>query len=137
MACSFVDLTRRYSSNLSSDLPSGRSGDVISAGKWNELKNKLAEVSAPGQTASLELGDALKAETVNAILRDSDIKSALFPFITETQERSKEEVDQLVQSQPFQQRLQVIHAALEQNALTFITEALECGKGKNSKDSVL
>jgi hypothetical protein len=118
-------------------LPSGRSGNTISAAKWNELKGKLAEVSVPDQTASLELGDALKAEAVNTILRDSEIRSALFPFVTEGQERSKEEVDQLVQSQQFQQRLQVIHAALERDALTSITEALECGKGNIQRNYIV
>jgi translation initiation factor IF-2 len=94
------------------------------------LKDKLAEVSVPEQAASLDLGDAVKAETINTILRNAKIRSALFPFVNEAQERSKEEVDQLVQSQQFQQRLQVIHVALERDVLTFITEALECGKGE-------
>jgi hypothetical protein len=62
-------------------------------------------------------------------LADSDIRSALFPFVSDSSERSSEEVEQLVQSQQFQQRLQTLNAALQQDALSSIVESLDTEKG--------
>lgn len=121
-----------YSGNLSSSLP-GANGNVIAASKWNELHNTLANINIPEEQASLDLGDALDADAVNAILGDSDIRSALFPFVSESSERSAEEIAQLVQSQQFQQRLQTLNAALQQDALSSIVDALETEKGTHTR----
>ncbi|EPB91844.1 hypothetical protein HMPREF1544_01352 [Mucor circinelloides 1006PhL] len=123
----FIQNAGGLSGNLSSSLP-GANGNVIAASKWNELHNTLANINIPEEQASLDLGDALDADAVNAILGDSDIRSALFPFVSESSERSAEEIAQLVQSQQFQQRLQTLNAALQQDALSSIVDALETEK---------
>lgn len=71
----------------------------------------------------------METDAVNAILADSDIRSALFPFVSDSSERSPEEIEQLVQSQQFQQRLQTLNAALQQDALSSIVESLDTEKG--------
>lgn len=106
------------------------------------MHNTLADINTPEEQASLDLGDALGADAVNAILGDSEIRSALFPFVSESSKRSADEITQLVQSQQFQQRLQTLNAALQQDALSSIVEALETEKGMHatlthSKDAVL
>lgn len=114
--------------NLSSSLPS--SGHVISSSKWSELHSKLSEVNAPEEAATLELEEVLGAEALNNILSDSDIRAALFPFVSESSSsRSEAEIEQLVSSQQFQQRLQVLNAALQQDTLNSIVEELETEKG--------
>ncbi|KAL7313171.1 hypothetical protein PS15m_006950 [Mucor circinelloides] len=123
----FIQNAGGLSGNLSSSLP-GANGNVIASSKWNELHNTLANINTPEEQASLDLGDALDADAVNAILGDSDIRSALFPFVSESSERSAEEIAQLVQSQQFQQRLQTLNAALQQDALSSIVDALETEK---------
>ncbi|KAF1804557.1 proteasome complex subunit Rpn13 ubiquitin receptor-domain-containing protein [Mucor lusitanicus] len=123
----FIQNAGGLSGNLSSSLP-GAAGNVIAASKWSELHNTLANINTPEEQAALDLGDALDADAVNAILGDSDIRSALFPFVSESSERSADEIAQLVQSQQFQQRLQTLNAALEQDALTSIVDALETEK---------
>ncbi|KAI8095030.1 proteasome complex subunit Rpn13 ubiquitin receptor-domain-containing protein [Gilbertella persicaria] len=115
--------------SLSSALPTdNNSGTVIPNSKWTELHAKLAEVNAPTEPASLELGDATSTEAIKTMLNDSDIRSALFPFVSQSTERSDQDIEQLIQSQQFQQRLQVLHAALQQDALTSVVEALETEK---------
>ncbi|CAO3618554.1 unnamed protein product [Mucor fragilis] len=123
----FIQNAGGLSGNLSSSLP-GATGNVIAASKWNELHNTLADINTPEEQASLDLGDALGADAVNAILGDSEIRSALFPFVSESSKRSADEITQLVQSQQFQQRLQTLNAALQQDALSSIVEALETEK---------
>ncbi|KAK4519075.1 phosphatidylinositol-4- kinase [Mucor velutinosus] len=123
----FIQNAGGLSGNLSSSLP-GATGNVIAASKWSELHNTLADINVPEEQASLDLGDALDADAANAILGDSEIRSALFPFVSESSERSADEIAQLVQSQQFQQRLQTLNAALQQDALTSIVEALETEK---------
>ncbi|KAL9552769.1 hypothetical protein MBANPS3_003610 [Mucor bainieri] len=123
----FIQNAGGLSGNLSSSLP-GATGNVIAASKWSELHNTLASTSTPEEQAALDLGDALDADAVNAILGDADIRSALFPFVSESSERSADEIAQLVQSQQFQQRLQTLNAALQQDALTSIVDALETEK---------
>ncbi|GAN07509.1 conserved hypothetical protein [Mucor ambiguus] len=123
----FIQNAGGLSGNLSSSLP-GATGNVIATSKWNELHNTLADINTPEEQATLDLGDALDADAVNAILGDSEIRSALFPFVSESSERSSDEISQLVQSQQFQQRLQTLNAALQQDALNSIVEALETEK---------
>jgi response regulator of citrate/malate metabolism len=76
------------------------------------------------------LEEALDAEALNNILGDSDIRAALFPFVSESSSRSEAETEQLVQSQQFQQRLQVLNAGLQQDTLNSIVEELETEKGR-------
>ncbi|KAI8977121.1 proteasome complex subunit Rpn13 ubiquitin receptor-domain-containing protein [Mycotypha africana] len=116
-------------SNLSSSI------DIearIPASKWTEAESTLAETNAPEQPVTLELGDALAADTLNSILREDDIRSALFPFVNEGNKRSEEEIEQLVQSEEFKRRLQVINAALEQDKLDSLVEALQTDKDLKS-----
>lgn len=70
----------------------------------------------------------MDAETLNPILDDSDIRSALFPFVSDSAERSAEEIEQLVASQQFKQRLHVLHTAIEQDALSSLLDDLEAEK---------
>ncbi|KAI9485951.1 MAG: proteasome complex subunit Rpn13 ubiquitin receptor-domain-containing protein [Benjaminiella poitrasii] len=100
-------------------------GYILPRAKWTELGSRLAEINPPEEQAALDVEDALKADSLNHILHFSEIRTALFPFISESPERSEEEIRQLVQSQQFQQRLQVLNAALQQGILSDITSAIE------------
>ncbi|KAI7905488.1 proteasome complex subunit Rpn13 ubiquitin receptor-domain-containing protein [Cokeromyces recurvatus] len=100
-------------------------GYILPRAKWAEVGTRLSEINPPEEYASLDVGDALKAEALNSILHYSEIRSALFPFISESSERSEEEIQQLVESQQFQQRLQVLNTALRQGVLSDITSAIE------------
>ncbi|KAI8646835.1 proteasome complex subunit Rpn13 ubiquitin receptor-domain-containing protein [Parasitella parasitica] len=120
----FIQNAGGLSSNLSSSLP-GASSNAISASKWNELRSTLDDIIIPEEPASFDLSDALEADALNAILADSDIRSALFPFVSDSRERSAEEISQLIQSQQFQQRLQAIDFALQNDALTSIVISLD------------
>lgn len=94
------------------------------------MPSKLSQVNVEGEQATIDLEEVLDADALHAILGDSDIRSALFPFVSESSNRSDAEVEQLVQSQQFQQRLQLLNAALQQDKLTFLVDALETEKGK-------
>lgn len=117
-------------SNRSSPSSALSSGHVIPASNWTELPSKLSQVNVPEGQSNLQLEDVLSADTLNTILEDSDIRAALFPFVSESSHRSDAEIEQLVQSQQFQQRLQLLNAALQQDALTTLVDALETEKGK-------
>lgn len=81
--------------------------------------------------ASLDVGDALNTEAVNNILGDDDIRNSLFPFVNATSsKRTPEEVHQLVEDQQFQNRLQVIHKAIQQDSIDNILEELHAEKSK-------
>ncbi|CAO3647253.1 unnamed protein product [Mucor hiemalis] len=116
--------------NRSSPSSALSSGHVIPASNWTELPSKLSQVNVPEGQSNLQLEDVLSADTLNTILEDSDIRAALFPFVSESSHRSDAEIEQLVQSQQFQQRLQLLNAALQQDALTTLVDALETEKGK-------
>lgn len=115
-------------SNLTSSLQTPYEGFVIPNSRWTELQTKLSEISAPEQEATLDLSQVLDADTLNPILTDSDIRPALFPFINEGSERSPEEIEQLVNTPEFKSRLQVLNAAINQDALSSIIDALETDK---------
>lgn len=117
--------------NRSSPSSAVSSGHVIPASNWTELPSKLSQVNVP-EGQSIQLEDVLSADTLNNILSDSDIRTALFPFVSESAHRSDAEIEQLVQSQQFQQRLQLLNAALQQDALTSLVEALETEKDLKS-----
>jgi hypothetical protein len=49
--------------------------------------------------------------------------------VSESSNRTDTEIEQLVQSQQFQQRLQLLNAALQQDKLASLVDALESEKG--------
>jgi hypothetical protein len=81
-------------------------------------------------TTNLDVGDTLNQDALNAILNDDDIRNALFPFVPESNHRSAEEVDQLVHTIEFQNRLQTIHSAIQQDELKFLLDELNAEKSK-------
>jgi hypothetical protein len=90
----------------------------------------LTEVTA-SDTTDLDVGDTLNQDALNAILNDDDIRNALFPFVQEQpNHRSAEEADQLVHSIEFQNRLQAIHHAIQQDELKFLLDELNAEKSK-------
>ncbi|KAI9273657.1 proteasome complex subunit Rpn13 ubiquitin receptor-domain-containing protein [Sporodiniella umbellata] len=104
----------------------------ISSTAWNQLKEKLDEISVE-EHVSLDLGDALNTEAANAILGDADIRSSLFPFIPSSDsKRTKEQIEQLVQEQQFQKRLQAINKAIEQDRMNTILDDLNSEKNLKS-----
>ncbi|ORE05060.1 adhesion regulating molecule [Rhizopus microsporus var. microsporus] len=117
-------------SGLGSSL--SRQAEILTSSRWNQLKEKLDRISAEEQ-AQLDIGDVLNTDTVNIILRDDDIRNALFPFVSATDSRrTPEQVQQLVQNQQFQNRLQTIHKAIQQDELNSILEDLHAEKNLKS-----
>ncbi|CAO3683071.1 unnamed protein product [Rhizopus stolonifer] len=101
-------------SSLSSSLPRQQH---ISSSAWEHLKEILDGTSVE-EHVSLDIGDALNADAVNTIMADVDIRSALFPFVSISDtKRTSEQVEQLVQEQQFQNRLQAINKAIEQDQI--------------------
>ncbi|CEP15238.1 hypothetical protein [Parasitella parasitica] len=119
----FIQNAGGLSGNLSSSLPGA--SNIIPASKWNELRSTLDDIIIAEEPASFDLGDTLDADALNAILADSDIRSALFPFVSDSREKSAEEINQLIQTQQFQQRLQTIDVALQNDALASIVISLD------------
>ncbi|CEG76659.1 hypothetical protein RMATCC62417_11521 [Rhizopus microsporus] len=117
-------------SGLGSSL--SRQAEILTSSRWNQLKEKLDRISAEEQ-AQLDIGDVLNTDAVNTILRDDDIRNALFPFVSATDSRrTPEQVQQLVQNQQFQNRLQTIHKAIQQDELNNILEDLHAEKNLKS-----
>lgn len=114
-------------SNLSSALP----GNVVPDSHWSNLKTKLTQVTVPEGQAAIDVHDVLETEELEAILADSDIRSALFPFVSESSDRTQAEIEQLIQSEPFQQRLQLLSTAIQQDTLDAILEDLDSEKSKS------
>lgn len=64
-------------------------------------------------------------------MADVDIRSALFPFVSISDtKRTSEQVEQLVQEQQFQNRLQAINKAIEQDQINALIEDLHSEKSK-------
>lgn len=114
--------------SISSSL--SRQAEILTSSRWNQLKEKLDRISVEEQ-AQLDIGDVLNTDAVNTILSDDDIRNALFPFISASDSRrTPEQVQQLVQNQQFQNRLQTIHKAIQQDELNSILEDLHAEKSK-------
>ncbi|KAI8332984.1 proteasome complex subunit Rpn13 ubiquitin receptor-domain-containing protein [Blakeslea trispora] len=105
---------------LSSTLPAYTETEEI---PWADVQHTLDQVEPPSEPVSLELDSVLTADKVRTLLNDDAIQPALFPFASSTA-GSDEELEQLVQSQPFQQRLQLLHVALQQDRLAEIVTQL-------------
>ncbi|CEI95573.1 hypothetical protein RMCBS344292_09755 [Rhizopus microsporus] len=117
-------------SGLGSSL--SRQAEILTSSRWNQLKEKLDRISVEEQ-AQLNIGDVLNTDAVNTILSDDDIRNALFPFISASDSRrTPEQVQQLVQNQQFQNRLQTIHKAIQQDELNSILEDLHAEKNLKS-----
>ncbi|KAI8348049.1 proteasome complex subunit Rpn13 ubiquitin receptor-domain-containing protein [Choanephora cucurbitarum] len=116
---------------LSSTLPTHTEDQADQQISWANVQLELVQVEPPSEPVSLELDDVLTVNHVRTLLNDQDIQPALFPFVSQNTDRSDEDVRQLIQSQPFQQRLQVLHVALQQDRLTEIVSQL--GIEKNVK----
>ncbi|KAG1175257.1 hypothetical protein G6F70_003756 [Rhizopus microsporus] len=117
-------------SGLGSSL--SRQAEILTSSRWNQLKEKLDRISVEEQ-AQLDIGDVLNTDAVNTILSDDDIRNALFPFISASDSRrTPEQVQQLVQNQQFQNRLQTIHKAIQQDELNSILEDLHAEKNLKS-----
>lgn len=102
------------------------SGDhILPSSKWEEVKTKLSTVSVPEGQAPVQFENVLTKESLGVLLKDTDIRSALFPFVTE----AEPELDQLIQGEAFQQRLKLLNAAVEQDELEFILSDLGIEKG--------
>lgn len=86
-------------------------------------------MTVPEGQAAIDVHDVLDAEGLEAILADSDIRSALFPFVSESSNRTQTDIEELIQSEQFQQRLQILNTAIQQDALDVILEDLEAEKG--------
>lgn len=110
-------------SNLTSSLPSGE--HILPSSKWEEVKTKLSTISVPEGQAPVQFENVLTKEALGILLKDNDIRSALFPFVTD----AEPELDQLIQSEAFQQRLKLLNAAVEQDELEFILSNLGIEKG--------
>ncbi|KAL4215783.1 proteasome complex subunit Rpn13 ubiquitin receptor-domain-containing protein [Rhizopus microsporus] len=109
-----------------------RQAEILTSSRWNQLKEKLDRISVEEQ-AQLDIGDVLNTDAVNTILSDDDIRNALFPFISASDSRrTPEQVQQLVQNQQFQNRLQTIHKAIQQDELNSILEDLHAEKNLKS-----
>ncbi|CEI95572.1 hypothetical protein RMCBS344292_09755 [Rhizopus microsporus] len=109
-----------------------RQAEILTSSRWNQLKEKLDRISVEEQ-AQLNIGDVLNTDAVNTILSDDDIRNALFPFISASDSRrTPEQVQQLVQNQQFQNRLQTIHKAIQQDELNSILEDLHAEKNLKS-----
>ncbi|KAG1471680.1 hypothetical protein G6F56_001980 [Rhizopus delemar] len=116
-------------SSLSSSLPRQQH---ISSSAWEHLREILDETSVE-EHVSLDIGDALNADAVNTIMADVDIRSALFPFVSISDtKRTSEQVEQLVQEQQFQNRLQAINKAIEQDQINALIEDLHSEKNLKS-----
>ncbi|KAI8886903.1 adhesion regulating molecule [Backusella circina FSU 941] len=102
---------------------------IVTPATWQQAGNKLAEITVNGGT-DLELGDSATEEAINVILNDADISSALFPFVQEQSNHLSAE--QVVQSIEFQNRLQVIHEAIQQDELKFLLDELKAEKNIES-----
>ncbi|KAG2209946.1 hypothetical protein INT47_003381 [Mucor saturninus] len=124
----FIQNAGGLGSNLSSSLP----GNVIPSSQWSDLKTKLTQVTVPEGQAAIDVHDVLEINTLEAILTDSDIRSALFPFISENSSRTKADVEQLIQNEQFQQRLQLLSTAIQQDTLNAILEDLDSEKNLKS-----
>lgn len=83
-------------------------------------------MTVPEGQATINVNDVLDNDELKTILADADIRSAVFPFVNEAQA----DVDQLIQTEQFQQRLQLLNTAIEQDTLDFILEDLDSEKGK-------
>ncbi|CEG74482.1 hypothetical protein RMATCC62417_09690 [Rhizopus microsporus] len=117
-------------SGLGSSL--SRQAEILTSSRWNQLKEKLDRISVEEQ-AQLNIGDVLNTDAVNTILSDDDIRNALFPFVSASDSRrTPEQVQQLVQNQQFQNRLQTIHKAIQQDELNSILEDLHAEKNLKS-----
>lgn len=110
--------------HLSSALPS--SGHVLGDSHWIEVKSRLEHVSVPEGQSVVAFEQVSNKDALATILKDDQIRSALFPFISSEQQ----DLDQLIQTQPFKERLQLLKYAIEQNELNFIIQELEIEKGK-------
>ncbi|CEG74483.1 hypothetical protein RMATCC62417_09690 [Rhizopus microsporus] len=109
-----------------------RQAEILTSSRWNQLKEKLDRISVEEQ-AQLNIGDVLNTDAVNTILSDDDIRNALFPFVSASDSRrTPEQVQQLVQNQQFQNRLQTIHKAIQQDELNSILEDLHAEKNLKS-----
>lgn len=107
------------------------------AAKWMDVQTMLSELTVPeGKTSSsLDLSEVLTAEVLNPILGDAVIRETLFPFVNHSrEERSPQEIEELVSSQQFKERLQLLNYALERDVLTAIIEALDSEKSNEEKN---
>ncbi|CAO3665744.1 unnamed protein product [Rhizopus microsporus] len=110
-------------SGLGSSL--SRQAEILTSSRWNQLKEKLDRISVEEQ-AQLDIGDSTQSS-------DDDICNALFPFISASDSRrTPEQVQQLVQNQQFQNTLQTIHKAIQQDELNSILEDLHAEKNLKS-----
>ncbi|GAA5807627.1 hypothetical protein MFLAVUS_000996 [Mucor flavus] len=114
----FIQNAGSLGSDLTSSLPSGE--HILPSSKWEEVKTKLSTVSVPEGQEPVQFENVLTKESLGVLLKDTDIRSALFPFVTE----AEPELDQLIQSEAFQQRLKLLNAAVEQDELEFILSDL-------------
>lgn len=106
-------------------------GNLIPSSQWSDLKTKLTQVTVPEGQAPIDVHDVLETDALEAILADSDIRSALFPFVNESSNRTKAEIEQLIQNEQFQQRLQLLSTAIQQDTLNAILEDLDSEKSKS------
>ncbi|KAI9344124.1 proteasome complex subunit Rpn13 ubiquitin receptor-domain-containing protein [Pilaira anomala] len=109
--------------HLSSALPSN--GHVLANSQWTELKSKLDHISIPEGQSAVAFEQVSNKDALATILKDDQIRSALFPFISSEQQQ---DLDQLIQSQPFKERLQLLKFAIQQDELNFIIQELEIEK---------
>ncbi|KAI8974089.1 proteasome complex subunit Rpn13 ubiquitin receptor-domain-containing protein [Pilobolus umbonatus] len=99
----------------------------ISSEKWKQVKTVLDHVQLPENVSPLELDSS----TLTPILHHSEIRSSLFPSVSD-QERTTDEVKELVRSSAVQERLQKLKIALEQDHLQDVVEILHTEKDVTS-----
>jgi CRISPR/Cas system-associated protein Csm6 len=87
-------------------------------------------MTAPEEQAALDLSQVLNKDILNPIFADTIIRSALFPFVSQAAERTSEEIDELVASDQFKQRLQLLNTAINQGAFASIIDSLDTENSK-------
>lgn len=114
-----MEMTR---SILAEIIESSNQDTQISNDKWKQVQTILSNISPPDTTTSLELDPQM----IEPLIHHPDIRSSLFPFVTSTP--TTEELHQLIQSQAFQDRMQLINTALQQDHLHDIVNILHTQK---------
>ncbi|KAG0174886.1 adhesion regulating molecule 1 [Apophysomyces sp. BC1034] len=95
------------------DTIASRSQTNITTEQLSQLRNVLASTSVPEDESVLF---ELDSHSLASLLNDSEIRSALFPFLSE-QQRTPAEVQEIIQNSQFQHALHTLAVALQSHQL--------------------